>query len=105
MEHVHGLTGQGEITPALSLVLGEVPEAVGALLLGLLVPLGLVVELLLHLVDPLQGVHGLVQKERRVVHQHVDELDKLNSGSGEEKRGTIVISKPVKESGKLTLTR
>lgn len=32
---------------------------------------------LLDLVNALQGVHGLVQQERSVIHQHIDELDEL----------------------------
>ena len=32
--------------------------------------------------DLLERVHGLVEQERRVVHQHVDELDELLPGLG-----------------------
>ena len=55
----------------------------------LLCPPGLVAHLLLDLVDPLERVHGLVQQERRVVHQHVHKLDKViaaGSAGGKRKR-------------------
>jgi hypothetical protein len=50
--------------------------------LSLLGPLDAVGHLFLNLVDPLQRVHALVQEEGGVVHQHVNELDELLSGSG-----------------------
>ena len=50
--------------------------------LGLLAPPLLVRHLLLDLVDLLERVHRLVEQERRVVHQHVDELDELLPGLG-----------------------
>lgn len=44
---------------------------------GPLLPLLLVLHLLLHLVDPLQGLQAFIQQKRRVVDQHVDIANKL----------------------------
>jgi hypothetical protein len=49
--------------------------------LGLFSPLGRVSHLLLDLVNAFERVHALVQQEGGVVHQHVDELHELLSGS------------------------
>ena len=46
-----------------------------------LVPLFLVLHLLLHLVDALQGLQALVQQKGSVVDQHVDVAHKLLPGA------------------------
>ena len=47
VEHVHGLPGQGQVGPALSLVLGQLAGSAGLLLLALTGPLGRVVHVVL----------------------------------------------------------
>lgn len=50
-----------------------------------LVPQLLVLHLLLHLVDALQGLQALVQQEGGVVDQHVDVAHKLLPGAADGK--------------------
>ena len=52
----------------------------GLSLLVLRRPLGGVLHVRLHLVDPCQGGERLVKEEGGVVHHHVDEPDKLLPG-------------------------
>jgi hypothetical protein len=82
VEHVDGLPRQGEVRAALSLVRRQLSHPALLLLGAHLGPPVVVADQLLHLVYPLEALQRLVQQERGVVHEHVDEFDELLAGLG-----------------------
>ena len=79
MHHVDGLHGQRQVGSRLSFVMLQLSISVQLLLPRLAVPLDLVVPLLVDLVNSLQRHQRFVQQKGGVIHQHVDELDKVLS--------------------------
>ena len=80
VQHVDRLSGQSQVRLAHSLVGGQLAQTGLLLFVGLLVPRGPILHSFLNFVDALQRFQALVEQERRVVHQHIDELDELLAG-------------------------
>lgn len=79
VHHIDGLDSQRQIGSCLSLVMLQLSFSILLLLPRLTVPLVLVILVLVHLMNSLQRHQCLVQQKGSVIHQHINELDKVVS--------------------------